>query len=90
MALALTSYLYGVEDQFFGRLFGAFFVFFWLLAVTFLAAVPFVGWAATHWFGPTWTKNTPAAARRKPTPAKAVARKSPRAATQLNSTNHHP
>ncbi|MBG8553469.1 hypothetical protein I5L79_07925 [Hymenobacter sp. BT594] len=54
LALLLISYLYGFSNEFFARLFGAFFVLFCLLAVTFLGVVPFVSWAATHWFGPGW------------------------------------
>jgi hypothetical protein len=54
LALLLTGYLFGTSDAFFSRLFGAFFVFFWLLAVTFLGVVPFINWAAANWFGKGW------------------------------------
>ena len=54
LSLALVLYLFGVSDYFFGRLFNAFFVSFWLLAATFLGIIPFIGWAATHWFGRGW------------------------------------
>lgn len=66
LALLLVGYLFGWTDGFFGRLFGAFFVFFWLLAVTFLGVVPFVNWAAAHWFGKGWAEE-PAKPSRKPT-----------------------
>jgi hypothetical protein len=54
LSLALILYLFGVSDHFFGRLFTAFFVGFWLLAATFLAIIPFISWATTHWFGRGW------------------------------------
>ncbi|MBF9223650.1 hypothetical protein [Hymenobacter ruricola] len=61
LALMLVVYLFGVSDHFFGRLFSAFLVLFWLLAVTFLAVVPFVTWATAHWFGRGWAEvSTPA------------------------------
>ncbi|HEX8349730.1 MAG TPA: hypothetical protein VF598_07200 [Hymenobacter sp.] len=60
LALLLIIYLFGTSDEFFSRVFGAFFVFFWLLAITFLGVVPFVNWAAGKWFGKSW-KETPAA-----------------------------
>lgn len=90
LALLLTGYLFGFGDQFFGRLFSAFFVFFWLLAITFLGAVPFVAWAAANWFGAAWTESSPA--RRKPAaPSAGVSRKPPRtAAKRLNSTQPRP
>ncbi|MBF9238509.1 hypothetical protein I2I05_13975 [Hymenobacter sp. BT683] len=60
LALMLVFYLFGVSDHFFGRLFSAFLVLFWLLAVTFLAVVPFVTWATEHWFGRGWAEaSTP-------------------------------
>lgn len=75
--LALVGYLYGFESHFWGRLFSAFVVIFWLLAFTFLLAVPFVGWAAANWFGRGWSATAapgprarrpaaPPAARRRP------------------------
>ncbi|WP_126546661.1 hypothetical protein [Hymenobacter amundsenii] len=90
LALLLIGYLFGFGDQFFGRLFGAFFVFFWLLAVTFLGAVPFVTWAAANWFGAAWTESSPV--RRKPgAPSAGVSRKPPRAAVKrLKSTQPRP
>jgi hypothetical protein len=57
LALPLVTYLFGTSDEFFTRFFGAFFVFFWLLAVTFLGVVPFVNWAATKWFGKGWKES---------------------------------
>jgi len=54
LSLALVLYLFRISDHFFGRLFSAFFVWFWLLAVTFLGVVPFITWATTHWFGLSW------------------------------------
>ncbi|WP_148103368.1 hypothetical protein [Hymenobacter rigui] len=89
LALLLIGYLYGTQDQFFGRLFGAFFVFFWLLAVTFLGVVPFVNWAAANWFGKQWAEPAPERTRRaKPTTTPPSPRKSTRTATRLNSTQH--
>ncbi|MBT9394723.1 hypothetical protein KLP40_16255 [Hymenobacter sp. NST-14] len=89
LALLLTAYLFDTQDQFFSRLFGAFFVFFWLLAVTFLGAVPFVTWAATHWFGASWSDAAAAPTRRKrPLPVPPVPRKPARATARLNPTQH--
>ena len=77
LALLLVVYLFGTSDQFFGRLFFAFLVLFWLLAVTFLAVVPFVTWATGHWFGRGWAEvSTPVARPRRPT-APAAARSYP-------------
>jgi len=77
LAMALVGYLFGVSDGFFGRLFGAFFVFFWLLSVTFLGVVPFVSWAAAHWFGKSWAKEPvdPPIRKSRPAPAAATVRK---------------
>ena len=69
LALALVLYLFGWGDHFLGRLFPAFFIFFWLLAVTFLAVVPFITWATRHWFGRGWAA-APQPAARPPRPAK--------------------
>ena len=75
MSLLLVLYLFGTGDHFFGRLFTAFFVSFWLLAATFLGILPFIGWATTHWFGRGWeaeslpAKRTPS----KPTASRPVA-----------------
>jgi hypothetical protein len=63
LALALVIYLFGVSDSFFSRLFSTFLVLFWLLAVTFLAVVPFVNWATSHWFGRGWQDAPMPAAR---------------------------
>jgi hypothetical protein len=69
LALMLVGYLFGTSDQFFSRLFSAFLVLFWLLAITFLAVVPFVTWATGHWFGRGWAEvSTPA-----PRPRRAAA-----------------
>lgn len=65
LALLLVAYLFGTGDAFFSRLFGAFFVFFWLLAVTFLGVVPFVNWAAAKWFGKGWQTTTAASSGRR-------------------------
>jgi hypothetical protein len=54
VSLVLVLYLFGVSDHFFSRLFTAFFVGFCLLAATFLAIIPFISWATTHWFGHGW------------------------------------
>ena len=65
LSLSLIGYLFGVSDRFFGRLSAAFFLGFCLLSVTFLAVIPFIGWATTHWFGKSWSGGaTPAPARR--------------------------
>ncbi|GAB2770960.1 hypothetical protein HNQ93_000568 [Hymenobacter luteus] len=87
LALTLVTYLFGVQDSFFGRLFGAFFVFFSLLAVTFLGVVPFVNWAAANWFGKAWAEHPVEPVRRpRPNPNPASTRKPTRTATRLNST----
>ncbi len=85
LSFALISFLFGFEDEFFGRLVGSFFVFFWLLAVTFLGVVPFVSWAAAHWFGKSWTAETVQPAR-KPRSAStsATVRKPARTVSGLN------
>ncbi len=67
LALALVGYVFGADGHFFGRLAPAFLVFFWLLAVTFLAVVPFVSWATGHWFGRGWAAASVPAARRSRT-----------------------
>jgi len=69
LAMVLIGYLFGVSDHFVSRLFSAFLVFFSLLVVTFLAVVPFVTWATSHWFGRGWARvATPLPApRRAPT-----------------------
>ncbi|MBD2724723.1 hypothetical protein [Hymenobacter armeniacus] len=75
LALMLIVYLFGVSDHFFGRLFSAFLVLFWLLAVTFLAVVPFVTWATGHWFGRGWAEvSTPAPRPRRTAAGSATAR----------------
>ncbi|MBX0291261.1 hypothetical protein K3G63_12480 [Hymenobacter sp. HSC-4F20] len=89
LALVLVAYLFGVQDHFFGRLSGAFFVFFWLLAVTFLGVVPFVNWAAANWFGKEWAEAPIQPVRRpRSNPNSATTRKPTRTATRLNSTQH--
>ena len=75
LALMLVIYLFGVSDHFFGRLFSAFFVLCWLLAVTFLGVVPFVTWATAHWFGRGWAEaSTPAPRVRRAAAGAATAR----------------
>lgn len=70
LSASLVLYLFGLGDRFMGRLVGAFFVGFCLLSVTFLAVIPFIGWASTHWFGKSWLgASTPAPARRASQPA---------------------
>ncbi|RPD49873.1 hypothetical protein DNI29_03490 [Hymenobacter sediminis] len=89
LALALVAYLFGVQNHFFGRLFGAFFVFFWLLSVTFLGVVPFVNWAAANWFGNDWAEQQAEPVRRpRSNPNSTTTRKPTRTATRLNSTQH--
>lgn len=75
LSLALVLYLFGVSDHFFGRLFSAFFVWFWLLATTFLGVLPFISWATSQWFGPGW-RGEQAPAVRRPAAAKAASRRS--------------
>ncbi len=83
LALALVTYLFGVSNEFFSRLFGAFFVFFWLLSITFLGVVPFVNWAAAHWFGKSWrTEATPAKRPLRPGAPTATVRKPTRTVTR--------
>jgi len=80
LSASLVLYLFGFGDRFVGRLTSAFFVGFCLLSVTFLAAIPFIGWASTHWFGKSWLgAPTPAPARRASQPARQPAgpRRSP-------------
>ncbi|WBO83552.1 hypothetical protein [Hymenobacter yonginensis] len=88
LALALVGYLFGfADDDYFTRLFRAFFVFFWLLSVTFLAVVPFVSWAAAKWLAqPEGTP--PAEASRKPrnAPASTTVRKPTRTVTRSEKT----
>ena len=77
LALMLVGYLFGTSDHFFSRLFFAFLVQFWLLAVTFLAVVPFVTWATGHWFGRGWAEvSTPAPRLRRAPAGSAAARSS--------------
>jgi hypothetical protein len=74
LSLSLVGYLFGVSDRFFGRLSAAFFLGFCLLSVTFLAVIPFIGWATTHWFGKSWSGGaTPAPARRASTAGRPAA-----------------
>ncbi len=54
LSLSLIGYLFGLSDGFAGRVLMAFFVWFCLLSLTFLALIPFVGWATVHWFGRGW------------------------------------
>lgn len=77
-SLALVGYLFGVDSSFLARLFAAFLVVFWLLAFTFLAAVPFVSWAAASWFGRGWSEvppPVPRARRQNPDPSPAPVRR---------------
>jgi len=85
LAVVLIAFLFGVSNEFFSRIAGAFFVFFWLLSITFLGVVPFVSWAATHWFGKSWTE-TPAPPAKKPRPISsgATVRKPTRTVTGQN------
>lgn len=92
LALLLIGYTFGVGNQFFTRLFSAFFVFFWLLAVTFLGIVPFVNWAARSWFGNEWTgAPAPAAAsRRTPASTPASSARTPTRTASRSSQKRHP
>lgn len=84
VALMLVGYVFGASNHFFERLFSAFLVLFWLLAVTFLAVVPFVTWATGHWFGRGWAAASipvrratgPSAVRSSPTISPAASRRS--------------
>ena len=69
LALLLIGFLFDWSDHFFVRLLTAFFVLFWLLAVTFLGVVPFVTWATGHWFGRGWQPAGSPAAVRRPAPS---------------------
>ncbi|HET9503564.1 MAG TPA: hypothetical protein VFO93_08480 [Hymenobacter sp.] len=75
LSLVLVLYLFVTDDHFFGRLFTAFFVSFCLLAATFLAILPFIGWASSHWFGRGWEAETLPTKRAaaKPAPPRPVA-----------------
>ena len=69
LALLLVVYLFG-GDLFLGRLFSAFFVFFWLLALAYYGIIPFVTWASGAWFGRGWQEaSMPTASPRRPAPA---------------------
>ncbi|WP_151087124.1 hypothetical protein [Hymenobacter baengnokdamensis] len=82
LSSSLIGYLFGVSDRFFGRLGAAFFLGFCLLAITFLAIIPFIGWATTHWFGKGWSGGpTPPPARRTSLPARRPS--APRTSTTL-------
>jgi hypothetical protein len=83
LSLALVLYLFGVGDHFFGRLFSTFFVWFWLLAVTFLGVVPFISWASDHWFGPSWQGQEAPPMRRPARPATAA----PKVTSRRSSTS---
>lgn len=78
LSLGLVAYLFGWTDHFASRLLTAFFVGFCLLTVTFLGILPFIGWAAAHWFGPGWAAAAAAPTRRaapgaaRPTPGRSV------------------
>jgi hypothetical protein len=90
LAVALVGYLFGVSDGFFGRLFGAFFVFFWLLSVTFLGVVPFVSWAAAHWFGKSWQETPVEPVSHKPRPATAATVRTPSRNVNRSVEKHNP
>lgn len=75
LSMALVLYLFGVGDHFFGRLFSAFFVWFSLLAATFLGVLPFISWATSQWFGSGWRGEQPPTVRR-PAATKAASRRS--------------
>ncbi|WP_143164040.1 hypothetical protein [Hymenobacter daecheongensis] len=92
LALMLTGYVFGFSNHFFGRLSGAFFVIFWLLAVTFLGVVPFVNWAAANWFGKAWAEMPPEPARRIPrsAPVSSPIRKVGRPAARPDSFSKRP
>jgi hypothetical protein len=83
VSFSLIAYLFGFSDRFVGRFSAAFFIGFCLLSVTFLAVIPFIGWATTHWFGKSWAgEATPAPTRRASPPANRPA--APRRSTTLS------
>ncbi|MCC2548284.1 hypothetical protein LJY25_17680 [Hymenobacter sp. BT175] len=84
LGLAMILYLFGWQDYFFTRLLGAFVLFFWLLAVTFLGVVPFISWATVKWFGADWAEENisrPRTVTSAPTSRK-PARNTPRTETR--------
>ena len=66
---SLIIYLFGFSDRFLSRLGATFFVGFCLLSITFLAAIPFIGWASRQWFGAGWSGSTPPTRRPASRPA---------------------
>lgn len=88
LALALVGYLFGAADDFLGRVFSAFFVFFWLLSITFLGVVPLVSWVAVKWFGKSRPEPLTTAGRKpQPPPASATVRKPTRTVTRSEKTS---
>ncbi|UOR05321.1 hypothetical protein MUN82_20610 [Hymenobacter aerilatus] len=92
LALLLISYTFGVKNHFFARLFSAFFVFFWLLAVTFLGVVPFVNWAARSWFGKEWVSDsfTKTSSRRSSASTSPSSARTPTRTASRSSQKRHP
>ena len=88
LALALVGYVFGfTDDDFLSRLFGAFFVFFWLLSITFLAVVPFVSWATAKWLvSPEVAPATGAGRKPRNAPAPTTVRKPTRTVTRSEKT----
>lgn len=85
LAVLLVVYVFGLHNELFTRVFGAFFLFFWLLFVTFLGVVPFVNWATANWFGPTWAANqSKPAPRSRPAATASTSRKPARSAPRSN------
>ncbi|MBC6612082.1 hypothetical protein H8B15_14225 [Hymenobacter sp. BT507] len=92
LALLLIGYTFGVGNHFFGRLFSAFFIFFWLLAVTFLGIVPFVNWAARSWFGKEWAADSlpKTAIRRSSASTSPSSARTPTRTASRSSQKRHP
>jgi len=85
LAVLLVVYVFGLHNELFTRVFGAFVLFFWLLFVTFLGVVPFINWATTNWFGPAWASNQPKSApRTRSVASTSPLRKSTRSAPRSN------
>jgi hypothetical protein len=88
LAIVLVVYVFGLHNELFTRVFGAFVLFFWLLFVTFLGVVPFINWATANWFGPAWATNQSKSAPRSrsaasTSPSRKPARSAPRSNPNL-------
>lgn len=85
LAVLLVVYVFGLHNELFTRVFGAFVLLFWLLFVTFLGVVPFINWATANWFGPAWAANqSKSAPRSRSAASTSPPRKSARSAPRSN------